>query len=747
VIDSFAQRRPAGRMPLALAAERKQPPAGVRGALRWVFVESPWLWASVLALWVCCARELLMPARAVPREFPAYLLALASVVALLHGIAWSSVFWLFRQLPALLARLLWFALSFAALWWLARQLGAFTRLDSRYAKLAIYTLCGCGAAAVGIGLACAALQPTAAAPAGWIEARPRWLRYLLALLTAAAFVGLIIADRRIFPNQYPIAHNGLRLGALWALMFTLEIALPGLPKLHGQLWLLAAFGFASCLIFLDERRVQTLNAFSAHPIAQEVLQLCRRLVDFDRDGYASFLGAADCAPWDARVHPGAHDIPDNGIDENCILGDAKSAKTKIELPPPPKEPAPLDVVLITIDALNPYHLGLYNPKAYGPQARATTPNLDKWAENATVFNHAYTPGGWTSVAIPALLRGMYARHLHWIRYFETNRFAIVAARDVGNLPPGEQRLHMFPLAFGDPHPTIAELMKRRGMQTIGITDDGYSAMLQRGTGIERGFDSYQEVDSLPEDQRNDSGTAGLAILRLKGIPETRRFFMWVHFFGTHWPDDTHPGIRVYGTRPTDYYDHEIAYLDTQLKRLLDELATRKAPVAVFITADHGEGLNAITRYHGDTLDEPVVRIPLLARVPGWPIGRIEREVSSIDLLPTILRLVNEDAPRYLDGIDLGPLAHGELGQRRILFSDTWRYNGFGKLEVDQSAAYDGARKFLFDRLTGGIYYENQAARSQVQTAATLVGFAPFDALSGAVVSYVEETGTLQVAEQ
>ena len=87
-------------------------------------------------------------------------------------------------------------------------------------------------------------------------------------------------------------------------------------------------------------------------------------------------------------------------------------------------------------------------------------------------------------------------------------------------------------------------------------------------------------------------------------------------------------------------------------------------------------------------------------------------------MPTILKLVNEDAPKYLDGIDLGPMVHGEPTQRRILFSDTWRYNGFAKLEVDQSAAFDGARKFVYDRLTGGIYYENQAARSQVQTAAS-----------------------------
>jgi arylsulfatase A-like enzyme len=499
---------------------------------------------------------------------------------------------------------------------------------------------------------------------------------------------------------------------------------------------------------LDERRVVSLNAFVTHPWAQNVLQLSRSLVDFDRDGHASLLGANDCAPWNPRIHPGAHEIPDNGIDENCVMGDSHKVKTEFKPLASPKEPAPMDVVLITIDALNPGHMGLYNPEHYGPKARATTPNLDNWARNSTVFDHAYTPGGWTSVAVPALLRGVYARKLQWRKFYETNRFSLVPEK--AELPEGEERLHMFPLAFGDPHPTIGELAKQRGMRTLAITDDGYSAMLKRGTGIERGFDTYMQVDTMRPEKRNDGGTADYAISMLKGVPKTQRFFMWVHFFGTHWPDETHENVRVYGDRPVDHYDHEVAYLDSQIVRLLDALGERESATAIFVAADHGEGVNSVSRYHGDTLDEPVIRIPLLARVPGWPAGRVSQAVSSIDILPSVLGLLDSPLPDYLDGVDLAPFAlHARDTKQRVLFSDTWRYSFDSKRQIDASAVFDGARKYILDRLTGSLYYESQVGVPKlgyVRSPSRLVGTAPFDALSGAVFAYLEEAGNLSIRE-
>jgi arylsulfatase A-like enzyme len=235
---------------------------------------------------------------------------------------------------------------------------------------------------------------------------------------------------------------------------------------------------------------------------------------------------------------------------------------------------------------------------------------------------------------------------------------------------------------------------------------------------------------------------------LRGIPKTQRFFMWVHFFGTHWPDEKHENVRVYGTQPVDLYDHEVAYLDSQIVRLLDAIGVREPPTAIFVAADHGEGVNSVSRYHGDTLDEPVIRIPLMARVPGWPIGRVPQAVSSIDILPSVLGLLGSPLPEYLDGVDLAPFAaHAPDLKPRVLFSDTWRYTFDSKRQIDASAVYDGARKYVLDRLTGSLYYESQAGVPKigyVRSPARLVGTAPFDALSGAVFAYLEEAGSLSI---
>ena len=47
-----------------------------------------------------------------------------------------------------------------------------------------------------------------------------------------------------------------------------------------------------------------------------------RLLDFDRDGYARVLGGGDCDDGDPDVHPGAVDLPGDGIDADCDGHDA-----------------------------------------------------------------------------------------------------------------------------------------------------------------------------------------------------------------------------------------------------------------------------------------------------------------------------------------------------------------------------------------------------------------------------------------
>jgi hypothetical protein len=492
-----------------------------------------------------------------------------------------------------------------------------------------------------------------------------------------------------------------------------------------------------CLLTLDPHREVALQTFEARVWPSSILRVSRAFVDWDFDGYASLLGGEDCAPFNRRVHPGAREIPDNGIDDNCILGDAKRYDVKLETLPIPKAPSPLNVVLITVESFNPDHLGVYNPAGYGPSGRATSPNLDRWAKDATVFENAYTSGGWTSVVMPSLLRGVFARRLQWRRYFETNQFAMIHKPLQPQLRPGEQAERMFPLAFGDPHPAIAEMLRRRGVYTMALLDDGYGSMLTRGTGIERGFEVFREVDDLAEGARNDAGTAMAAALMLSQVPRGQRFFLWVHFFGIHWPPESHPGIRVYGDNAIDGYDGDVAYFDSQVIGLLNVIASRYAPTAVIVAGDHGEALTPLNPQHGLTLEEAVIRIPLLIRVPGWPAVRVKAPVSSVDLVPTILSLTQSPLPAYLDGIDLTRVVINGEAPERVLFSDTWVFASNERIETDLVAAFHESGKVILDRVTGRLNRETPLGRSVPWKQKPRRSD---DVLTRALYGYIEETG-------
>jgi arylsulfatase A-like enzyme len=719
------------------------------GRISWAFTGSPWLVSSVFALALTCAVDLSIPASKPSLEFLGFLFGLGLVVALLNGLCESLAWFLLRQYGGRFAPWFWPIITLTAAGWLARDLGAFAKLHGRYRLLALGVLAACGVGGLAFGLLCAAFQPTARRPVGFILARRRAVRVLFACLLAIAAYGLQVADRRFYPGQYADAHTALRFVGLWCATMAVVAAGRVLPlfRMTAIGWASVIAGFVLCLLTLDERREVTLLAFDARVWPASILQVSRLLVDWDFDGYASLLGGGDCAAFNPHIHPGAREIPDNGVDDNCILGDAKRKSFELETLPIPKEPSPVDIVLITSDALRPDHLGVYNPAGYGPKGRSTSPNLDRWASQATVFDNAYSSGGWTSVVMPSLFRGLYPRRLRWRRYFETDQYAMLRQPLQPKLRPGEQVAHMFPTAFDDPHPPLAAWLQRRGMYTMAVADDGYGSMLQRGTGIERGFTVFIEVDDLNETMRDDAGNATTAIEMLQTVQRDQRFFLWVHFFGTHTPPKHHRGIREYGNNAIDEYDHTVAFFDSQVVRILDALSRRARPPAVFITGDHGEAMSAGGRQHGQTLEESVIRIPLFARVPGWPAIRVKQPVTLVDLVPTILSLSKSPLPAYLDGIDLAEIVGRSKTLPRVLLTDTWRYSPTGQIELDLVAAYNGTSKVIYDNLSGNLYYYDDKSQP---AASRLIGKSarrPTDLLSSAVYGYLEETGgTLDLSD-
>jgi hypothetical protein len=564
----------------------------------------------------------------------------------------------------------------------------------------VLTLVGAGLGAPLLCAALLALQPTVQKPLGPLAEAGTRLRVVGGLALAAAAGCCLLADRRLFVGLYPDAHLALRMGFLWLASFALAVLTRVRARALGRTALLAVC-LAVLGIVLGERAGSAMLTLTLRPWPRFVVDGVRRLSDVDLDGYSALLMGGDCAPFDPKVYPTAPEIPGNKIDDNCLLGDAKPVAKGVQRLTRPTQPAPLDVVLITVDSLRADRVGAYCP-ACRKKGLATTPNIDAFARGAVVFDRAYTPGGWTSIAVSAFMRGVYPRRLVWTRMYETDRFRLVPWGHRNKLPPGESLTKMFPLPVSDPHVSIADWLAQRGMRTIAVADDEFSELLSPESGIATGFDIYREVDSLPKRQRGDDGTTDLALSEMARVPGGQRFFMWVHYFGPHSPSVFHEGVRLDGPTLEQGYEHEIRYADIQIGRLLRAIAERGQPTAVFIAADHGEEFIEGGRHHGFSLREDVARVPLLARVPGWPGGLVATPVSLIDLFPTFCELTGTPPPAGMDGRSLAPVvAAGRLASQRVLFADTWQYDRLGRLVRAESAAIDGNVKVLYEPFHSG----------------------------------------------
>jgi choline-sulfatase len=450
------------------------------------------------------------------------------------------------------------------------------------------------AAAIIVAVAAAAAVIATWSTLALLALRPLWVALLAAALTAPA----LASGRRIAAQL-----SGLRPAARRVALAALVIALAAIA-----LWAGAA-----------EAPLEAAVARSGWggPLARGL----RRLGDLDRDGFSRFLGGGDCDDGDRAVHPGAVEVPDDGIDNNCVGGDAtlKPAPPAAFAPVPASVPADFNVLLLTIDTLRADHMGAYGYR------RATTPRLDRIAAEGAVFENAWAHAPSTRYSMPAILTGRYPLQ--------------VIYADIPNQWPG----------LSDDNTTIAEVLKARGFATGAVLNYWYFDERRR---MNQGFDHYDNQNQRlhrsipgqgPAKTRGSSSREqtdkAVALLDQLG---SRRFFLWVHYYDPHFEYERHPDMPGFGSRPMDLYDGEIRYADHHIGRLLDDLARRGLDrrTVIVITGDHGEGFGEHgIDLHGYHLYAPQTRVPLIVRVPGLRAGiRPTMPVGHVDILPTLANL-------------------------------------------------------------------------------------------------------------
>ena len=306
-----------------------------------------------------------------------------------------------------------------------------------------------------------------------------------------------------------------------------------------------------------------------------------------------------------------------------------------ERQPPAAAPARTrpSLLLVTIDTLRADHLGCYG------RAAAATPTLDSLAGRGVRFATAVSHVPLTGPSHASILTG---------RTPLGHGF-----RDNGG--------YLIPAAVK----TAAEDFVQAGYRTAAFVS-GFP--LDRRFGFDRGFETYD--DHLPKGndprrtpyvERFADATTDAALRWLAATATgTSPFFLWVHYYDPHAPYEP-PGALADRFRSSPY-DGEIAFVDSQLARLLGALEEKGqlARTLVLVTADHGESLGEHGEgTHGLFVYDATLRVPWIMAGPGLAAGRVATTVArGIDVLPTLLDYTGLAAAPGIEGRSLRPAAEG-----------------------------------------------------------------------------------------
>jgi arylsulfatase A-like enzyme/tetratricopeptide (TPR) repeat protein len=299
----------------------------------------------------------------------------------------------------------------------------------------------------------------------------------------------------------------------------------------------------------------------------------------------------------------------------------------------------LNLVVITLDTTRADRIGAYGARDI------ETPALDRLADEGVLFEQAVSAAPLTLPAHSSIFTGRYPPE-HGVR-------------DNGGffLAPDQT--------------TMAELLKARGYKT-GAFVAAY--VLAAKWGINQGFDTYvDDFDlsqtralSLSAIQRPANEVLDQALPWIEQAASAP-FFAWIHLYDPHSPyRPPEPFAARYKDHP---YNGEIAFVDSQISRLITVLRTRNLyeRTVVVVMGDHGESLGEHGEAaHGFFVYNSVTHVPFIVRTPFSLTAhrRVADPVRSVDVLPTVLDLIGAPSAAGISGVSLVPLMTGaktELG--------------------------------------------------------------------------------------
>jgi arylsulfatase A-like enzyme len=302
------------------------------------------------------------------------------------------------------------------------------------------------------------------------------------------------------------------------------------------------------------------------------------------------------------------------------------------------------VIIISLDTLRADHLSSYGYR------RLTSPNVDALAKGGVRFARTFSTASYTLPSHMSIMTGRFTtEHL------------------VGTPTSPNNRLD-------SSIPTLAEILKELGYLTVAVTGGNWVSP----EWFKRGFYRFRTSESSMFEHLWDLEENLEAVRRVLESRKSERLFLFFHTYKPHTPymgrffllDE---GIKV---DPKDLlfpynnidvaralYDGDIKETDAYvglLLKLLEEQGILQDALIV-LTSDHGEAFEEHgNRTHGSTLFDEELHVPLIFFYPPRvPAGRtVESITSSVDILPTVLELLEVKPVAGLDGTSLRPLWSG-----------------------------------------------------------------------------------------
>jgi len=326
-----------------------------------------------------------------------------------------------------------------------------------------------------------------------------------------------------------------------------------------------------------------------------------------------------------------------------LLALAPLACSEAQLPAPAElADGPMSLLVIGLDTTRADRLGCYG------HATAATPTIDAIAARGVLFRRALAHAPLTLPTHASLFTGTYPPE-HGIR--DNGRTA---------LPPTLK--------------TLAELLRSAGLRTGAFIA---AVALDATFGLDRGFEVYAD-DMGPLDanghepvQRRAVFVTDDALAWLNRLNEDEPFFAFVHYYDPHAAYEAPEDFA----RTGDPYDDELAYVDSQVRRLLSwlESSRRAERTIVILIADHGESLGEHgERTHGALIYQSTQHIPWILAMPDgrWAGTQVNERVGQVDFLPTLLALYGLEVPAAWSGTNLLPLLEGESLPERALYAES-----------------------------------------------------------------------------